>query len=54
MEKIERYFPVGNKAKVHKRLLVEAVFYLVDSGCKWRYLPKDFPKYKTVQWTVLR
>ena len=28
--------------------LTDAVLYLVDSGCKWRQLPHDFPPYSTV------
>ena len=48
-EKIAAYFPMGNKGEVHKRSLVEAVFYLVDNGCKWRALPHDFPKWSTVK-----
>ncbi len=31
-----------------KRELTNAVLYLVDSGCKWRQLPHDFPPYSTV------
>ena len=31
-----------------KRELTDAVLYLVDSGCKWRQLPHDFPPYTTV------
>ena len=31
-----------------KRELTNAVLYLVDSGCKWRRLPHDFPPYSTV------
>ena len=27
--KIEKYFPIGNKSKYHKRSLVEAVLYIV-------------------------
>jgi transposase len=27
---------------------VDAVFYIVKTGCQWRQLPKDFPNYKTV------
>jgi putative transposase len=38
----------GNKSKWEKRELVNAVLYLVDSGCKWRQLPHDFPPYTTV------
>ena len=31
-----------------KRELTDTVLYLVDSGCKWRQLPHDFPSYSTV------
>ena len=34
--------------KWSKRDLIDAVFYLVDSGCKWRQLPHDFPPVFTV------
>ena len=34
--------------KWSKRELIDAVFYLVDSGCKWRQLPHDFPPVFTV------
>ena len=50
-ELIYNLFDVGNyvtPAKHSKRVLVNAVFYLADSGCKWRQLPKCFPKWKTV------
>ena len=47
--KINEYFPNGNKSKMHKRSLVEAVLYLVDNGCKWRALPHDYPKWSTVK-----
>lgn len=36
------------KYKWEKRELLDAVFYLVDSGCKWRQLPHDFPPAFTV------
>ena len=35
--------------KWSKRELTNAVLYLVDSGCKWRQLPHDFPPYSTVR-----
>ena len=28
--------------------MTDAVLYLVNSGCKWRQLPHDFPPYSTV------
>ena len=31
-----------------KQKLTDAVLHLVDSGCKWRQLPHDFPLYSTV------
>ncbi len=35
-----------------------AVLYLLKSGCQWRMIPKDFPKWRTVhsyfqQWSEL-
>ena len=36
------------KYKWEKRELLDAVFYLVDSGCKWRQLSHDFPPAFTV------
>lgn len=38
----------GNKSKWEKRELINAVLYIVDSGCKWRQLPHDFPLHTTV------
>ena len=35
--------------KWNKRELTNAVLYLVDSGCKWRQLPHDFPPFSTVR-----
>ncbi|MBS4171544.1 hypothetical protein NEOC95_002294 [Neochlamydia sp. AcF95] len=31
-----------------KRELLEAIFYFLRTGCQWHYLPKDFPRWKTV------
>lgn len=50
---IEEFFPQGPNSEHHKRSLVNAVFYLVDNGCKWRALPHDFPPYQTV-WSFYR
>ena len=35
-------------ATQEKRSLINAVLYLNKTGCQWRMLPKDFPKYQTV------
>ena len=31
------------------RAILNALFYLIRAGCPWRYLPKDFPPFTTVQ-----
>ena len=31
-----------------KRELLNAVLYLVKTGCQWRMLPNDFPKWQSV------
>lgn len=49
MGKISGFFPVGNRSTVHKRSLVEAVLYIVKTGCQWRLLPHDYPKWSTVK-----
>jgi len=41
----------GDKAAVHrkwKKELLNAVFYVVKTGCQWRHLPHDFSSYQTV------
>ena len=36
-------------ARVHSpRAILDAVFYVLKTGCQWRMLPKDFPPWKTV------
>jgi transposase len=31
------------------RDIVNAIFYIAQTGCQWRLLPKDFPPFTTVQ-----
>ena len=45
---IEPLFKGMRNYRWSKRELTNAVLYLVDSGCKWRQLPHDFPPYSTV------
>ena len=45
---IEPLFSGLRTCKWSKRELTNAVLHLVDSGCKWRQLPHDFPPYSTV------
>lgn len=47
-EEIKEFFPSGNKSKYNKRSLVEAVLYILKTGCQWRMLPHDYPPHNTV------
>jgi putative transposase len=50
-ELIEELFDTGNYGKNRrhsKRSLVNAVFYVIKTGCQWRFLPKDYPPWETV------
>lgn len=47
-EVIKHNFIQGNRAKYDKRILMNAVLYVIRSGCQWRLLPQDFPNWKTV------
>ena len=38
----------GRPEKHERRAMVSAIFYVLDTGCKWRSLPADFPPWKTV------
>lgn len=39
----------GRPRTTELRAVVNAIFYLAQSGCQWRLLPKEFPPYSTVQ-----
>jgi transposase len=39
----------GRPREVDLREVVQAIFYILTTGCQWRALPKEFPPYSTVQ-----
>jgi len=41
-------YPGGRPRKTNPRDVVDAIFYVLRTGCQWRYLPKDFPPKSTV------
>ncbi len=52
-QRIELHIPKpktkrGKKREHSYREILNAIFYLLRSGCHWRMLPHDFPKWKTV------
>jgi putative transposase len=49
---LEPYLPApkrrGRPRLRSPREILDAVFYVLKSGCQWRMLPRDFPPWKTV------
>lgn len=46
---IEQKSSAAGRKPIHsKRELLNAIFYLLRTGCSWRHLPHDFPPWKTV------
>jgi putative transposase len=40
---------LGRPRKVSLRAVLDAIFYMLATGCQWRALPKEFPPRATVQ-----
>jgi transposase len=38
----------GNRRHVDERAIVDALMYILSTGCQWRALPKDLPPRSTV------
>ena len=57
-ESLKLHLPAPNKLgrpRTHgTRAILNAVFYILKSGCPWRLLPKDFPPWETVYWWFAR
>ena len=47
---IKNFIPKQKKGPkpIDRRQVINAIRYLVRTGCPWRNLPSDFPKWKTV------
>lgn len=44
----------GRPEKHPRRDIVDAILYVVRTGCSWRQLPIDFPPWPTVYWYFMR
>jgi transposase len=44
----------GRRRSVNMREIINAIRYLVRSGCGWRMLPVNFPPWQTVYWWFRR
>jgi transposase len=45
---LRRCTKVGHPTEVDRRALVDAIFYILRTGCQWRQLPHDLPPWGTV------
>jgi putative transposase len=41
---------VGRPREVDLRVVIDAILYILSTGCQWRALPQDFPPCSTVQY----
>jgi putative transposase len=57
-ECLELHVPASKprgRPKTHTtREVLNAIFYVLKSGCPWRLLPRDFPPWETVYWWFRR
>ena len=44
----------GRPRTVARREVVNAILYVLRTGCQWRYLPEGFPNWNTVYWYFAR
>jgi transposase len=55
---ISPYLPgqprLGRKRRTDLRAVLDAVFYVLQNGCPWANLPKDFRPKSTVYWYFRR
>ena len=48
VEKKSPYRNAGTQPQHSRRSMLNAIFYLLKTGCQWRELPHDFPPWKAV------
>lgn len=54
---IKKFLNINRKRKHSLRRMLNAIFYLLKTGCQWSMLPHNFPKWQSVyyyfkQWTI--
>ncbi len=43
----------GRRRSANVREVLNAIFYVLWTGCQWKALPKDFPPKSTVHWYLM-
>lgn len=52
--KANTYRNAGTRCKYPRREMLNAIFYILRTGCRWTDLPHDFPSWKSVYAQFLR
>ena len=45
---INKRWGPGRPMRLELRAVINAILYLLRTGCQWRYLPKEYPNYNSV------
>ena len=45
---INKHWGPGCPLRLELRAVINAILYVLRTGCAWRYLPKDYPNYNSV------
>src|SRR5512135_1413603 len=55
---VSRFIPApkkgGRPAKYERREIVNALLYVVRTGCRWRALPHDLPPWRITYWYFMQ
>ena len=50
--RLEELLPAGKRTgrpyRYARRLVLEAIVYVMETGCRWRELPAEYPPWQTV------
>lgn len=49
-EQISQFLDIHRKRKLNLRDVVDAIFYILRTGCQWRNLPKEYPNWRAVNY----
>ena len=45
---INKHWGPGRPMRLELRAVINAILYVLRTGCQWRYLPKEYPNYNSV------
>lgn len=45
---INKHWGPGRPMRLDVRVVINAILYVLRTGCQWRYLPKEYPNYNSV------